>query len=159
SASIFSESGAFSRPIGEMVSASQPASAIAATIATDASSVRAKGRFKPDTPRSRRALSPQWLPITLSPQWLPIRCGICKAVQLIPAYRKPHGTQKKSAKPLTGITAHGQELFATLLTYRLVVESPQLRKSIGDGFSRQGDGGLRVPVGPSGWLRHHSVDH
>src|SRR5262245_5921553 len=46
SASIFSDSGAFARPVGEMLSPSQPARAIAAAIAADASSARAKGRFK-----------------------------------------------------------------------------------------------------------------
>jgi len=51
SASVFSESGACARPVGAMVSGSHPARVIAAATAADASSARAKGRFKPGTPR------------------------------------------------------------------------------------------------------------
>ena len=61
-----------------LLSPSQPARAIAAAIAADASSARAKGRFKPGTPRSGGSLRAQWLPV---------RCGIRKAFPTIPAYR------------------------------------------------------------------------
>src|SRR5262245_56602056 len=70
-----------------------------------------------------------------------------------------HGTQKKIANSLIGITALCEELLAALLADRLPIESLQVRKGSRNGLSGKGNCRLWVPVGPPGWLRNYGIDH